>query len=666
MKLRMKFISMFILFAIIPTLVASSIIVIKVKDYSEKQAKTTLLAQEKISIKAISEARSFIEKVSYNFSERDNVNQYIDLLNSGKDNPELKERIKVMFTHDLENYMYFDNISIADKNGVIKVDALSKAEGKDFSQTDYIAKINETKKAEVTKARKSDITGNGVYTIIVPMIDGSGNIKGSIVADVSLNAISKEFLSDMKIGDTGYLYMVQPEDNIIVGHVDEKAILGENVLLESAANAMKANKSGIVGNEYQGVKNTLVFQKEDGYGWLFIAAMANSEITGVSDSVLAISTIIIIITVVICLVLAIIISKGISKPIINISNIMNRIANGDFTMSVDVKGKDEIAYMANGMNNTLNSLRGAIGGVKETAQEVGDSAETLKSTADEMSASANEVASAIQEIAKGATDQTNELLDIVSSLNEFAQELSVVEKNINNVGAKTRDAENKAEEGKYQINALEKSISQIKDSFALVVDKVTGLSDTVSKIGNITDVISDISEQTNLLALNANIEAARAGEEGRGFAVVAQEVGKLAQQSRESSEEILKLVKIISAETNGVIDTTKEVNELINEQGNVASDTIESFENIIVSVKDIEPVMKETNESLVKVSDSKDIMISKAEGISAVSQQVSASAQEIAASSEQLLASSEEVANFAVELNDESEELKDKVNLFQV
>lgn len=666
MKLRMKFISMFILFAIIPTLVASSIIVIKVKDYSEKQAKTTLLAQEKISIKAISEARSFIEKVSYNFSERDNVNQYIDLLNSGKDDPELKERIKVMFTHDLENYMYFDNISIADKNGVIKVDALSKAEGKDFSQTDYMAKINETKKAEVTKARKSDITGNGVYTIIVPMIDGSGNIKGSIVADVSLNAISKEFLSDMKIGDTGYLYMVQPEDNIIVGHVDEKAILGENVLLESAANAMKANKSGIVGNEYQGVKNTLVFQKEDGYGWLFIAAMANSEITGVSDSVVAISTIIIIITVVICLVLAIIISKGISKPIINISNIMNRIANGDFTMSVDVKGKDEIAYMANGMNNTLNSLRGAIGGVKETAQEVGDSAETLKSTADEMSASANEVASAIQEIAKGATDQTNELLDIVSSLNEFAQELSVVEKNINNVGAKTRDAENKAEEGKYQINALEKSISQIKDSFALVVDKVTGLSDTVSKIGNITDVISDISEQTNLLALNANIEAARAGEEGRGFAVVAQEVGKLAQQSRESSEEILKLVKIISAETNGVIDTTKEVNELINEQGNVASDTIESFENIIVSVKDIEPVMKETNESLVKVSDSKDIMISKAEGISAVSQQVSASAQEIAASSEQLLASSEEVANFAVELNDESEELKDKVNLFQV
>lgn len=83
-----------------------------------------------------------------------------------------------------------------------------------------------------------------------------------------------------------------------------------------------------------------------------------------------------------------------------------------------------------------------------------------------------------------------------------------------------------------------KSIEEVKISFDEQAVKINNLNESVSKVGNITNVINGISEQTNLLALNAAIEAARAGEAVRGFVVLSEEVRKLAEQSKESTEEI--------------------------------------------------------------------------------------------------------------------------------
>ncbi|WP_081427441.1 methyl-accepting chemotaxis protein [Caldanaerobacter subterraneus] len=74
----------------------------------------------------------------------------------------------------------------------------------------------------------------------------------------------------------------------------------------------------------------------------------------------------------------------------------------------------------------------------------------------------------------------------------------------------------------------------------MVISKINNLTKSIKEISNITNVITSISEQTNLLALNTTIEAARAGEAERGFAVVAEEVRKLAEESKKSTNEIIE------------------------------------------------------------------------------------------------------------------------------
>jgi len=103
-----------------------------------------------------------------------------------------------------------------------------------------------------------------------------------------------------------------------------------------------------------------------------------------------------------------------------------------------------------------------------------------------------------------------------------------------------------------------------------VVEKLTN---TVKDIGLFVESIENIAEQTNLLALNAAIEAARAGEAGKGFAVVAEEVRKLADQSRKSTEEINILMQSIHEESQHAIESMEIMRKVSQEQNGAVNKT---------------------------------------------------------------------------------------------
>lgn len=329
------------------------------------------------------------------------------------------------------------------------------------------------------------------------------------------------------------------------------------------------------------------------------------------------------------------------------------------------KGKSEITANSEKVNSTLENVKASISVVKSTSQKIDGAAITLNSTSEQMVTAANEVANAVQEVAKGASEQANELMDVVNLLSNLSDGINEVDNKLISVKDKSVETETMATNGTNIINGLIQSIVDVKGSFDTVMEKVKGLSESVSKIGHITDIINGISEQTNLLALNAAIEAARAGEQGRGFAVVADEIRKLAEQSKNSSTEIIILVKSVTAETEDVIVNSNNLNDLIENQANSANDTIISFEDIKASVKSIPAVIEDTHNSLSSAIDAKNVVLNKVQNVSAVAEQVSASSQEISASSEEMLSSAEEVSGLASAVKSTSDELNKEVNILE-
>lgn len=663
MKLKIKFFFIFIAFSLIPLLIAGSIIGMSVKSKTYTQTSAMLQLQSNTAKTGISEVINLFKKIGLDISTRNDLNNYLNSLKLNTATDIDKNKLITRFQNDLVRYPAFDDLILLDKNGITILNGKNTLSGKDLSQLEYYIRMSESKSLVVSKAKKSLSTGNPIIVIAIPILEND-NMKGSLLICVSLSSLSKNYIEDVSIGKKGYMYIVET-DGTTIAHSNNNEILNQTFLNLDVAPKVIQEKNGIDEYTYNGVSKLITYNTDESLNWIYIASIPISELTETSTLILIIILVIVLISLIIVSFLSLIISKKISNPIIKVSEAMNKVSQGDFTVSLQLKGKDEIAFMSTKINDTVSNLNHLIKDVKDNSSVVNESSSILKDSTLQMSLATNNVAISIQDVAKGASDQTSELLNIVNTLDNFNRELSLVKENIENVTLKTNETQENAIIGKTKMDDLIKSIDSIINSFNIVTVKIKDLSSSVSKIGSITDVINNLSEQTNLLSLNAAIEATKAGEYGRTFAVVADEVRKLAEASKESSKEILTIVKSISNETSLVISNTDSMEKLLSHQDDIAKHTVEAFNGIINSIEEIPPLITKTQNSIDNASTSKDIIILKVQNISAVSEEMSASAEQIASSTEELTASTSQLSDLTKNMNDSTKLLKTKIDMFK-
>ncbi|MCH5138270.1 methyl-accepting chemotaxis protein [Clostridiaceae bacterium UIB06] len=663
MKLKSKFIMFFTIFAIVPLLICGIIVTSVVQKSNKNDAYGRLKEELAISQNSMQNTLEMLKNIA---SASENDELLLSYLNENT-STELKDKVSNHYKEIMDKYIVFSNIIVISGDEKPLTDAIKSDVEKttSFTMPTYALKAKETRKLVVGNIQQAKTTKSAIFTICVPVLNGDTKIQGYVIYSVDLERLSQKYITNTKIGTTGYIYAMDYEGTMVM-HPKKEEIFQKNILKINIGKDILNKKTGTDEYEYNGVKKLVAFNEDKNMGLIYVANIPTTELTETTTTVINLMSIIAVIALIVSVIMSVLISKSLSIHINNVAKAMEDIAKGDFTTKVTVKSKDEIGMMADEINSTMGQLRVSVSGVKDTSSSIGTMSSTLSSTSKEMTLAANEVASAIEEISNSAAAQTRELLDVEKQLDMFNAELDGIYNKVSDVSGSSKAAEDKAVLGKDYIESLTASIAKIKQSFLVVTNKINVLAATVAQIGNITDTINGISEQTNLLALNAAIEAARAGEQGKGFSVVADEVRKLAEESSKSSDEIMSLINLVRKETNEVIDTSKQMDNLIGDQSNVVEKTIQAFDNILQSVEKIAPLVDETYTSVKNAIETKEIVVNKVKGVVSLAEEVSASTEEITASAEELLSSSEAVADIATKSNGAVNDLISKVEGFKV
>ncbi|MFS0644470.1 methyl-accepting chemotaxis protein [Siminovitchia sp. 179-K 8D1 HS] len=318
------------------------------------------------------------------------------------------------------------------------------------------------------------------------------------------------------------------------------------------------------------------------------------------------------------------IAKVISRPLGQVARLVEKVADGDLSETVNIRTKDEVGTLARSVNKMVGNLRATI--------------QNILSASENLSASAEQVSASTEEIASASTNQAN----AAQTINELFKELADA---INSVAQNTEQA---AELSNKTIKIAKEGGQVVQSSVegaAMVSTQMSRLEEDSKKIGEIIEVINDIADQTNLLALNAAIEAARAGEQGRGFAVVADEVRKLAERSSQATNEISNIIKNMQEATVVSVKSVEEGVTTTQKSG-------EAFENIIQMIND-------TGNKVTEIA-------SASEEQAAQTSEVLSYIESISATTEEAAASSEETASTANALTELAEELNASVSAFKL
>lgn len=340
---------------------------------------------------------------------------------------------------------------------------------------------------------------------------------------------------------------------------------------------------------------------------------------------------------------------------------IEKAESGDLNVHVAIKGRDDLAALAAGLNQLMDASRKMFARIQQVSEKVGDASRTLVSSVEEHTASSEEIGSTMSEIASGASDQAELMAKnkeaaagIEHHMDEIASHTDLMKKGAAILVEASKGNQNSVVKLR---NHSERTIGATAD----IIDAITSLEKRSKNIGRMIETISDIAGQTNLLALNAAIEAARAGEQGKGFAVVADEVRKLSDQTNNALQEVSELVTGIQKDTRNTVDFAANTSRVLEEQFVVVSDFEKDAQHIARAVK-------ENNERIADITAVISEMVKKnketkknIDGMSEISEQTAAGTEEVTASIEEQTAGMEQLSRLAADLEKDADILQEEL-----
>ncbi|MBN2297620.1 MAG: Cache 3/Cache 2 fusion domain-containing protein [Deltaproteobacteria bacterium] len=469
----------------------------------------------------------------------------------------------------------YEGIMITDARGVVYADGSGgKMKGNSLENQDYFAQAKQGK-ANIGAAIRSEITGKLVVPVCAPIFKDSKKFMGCVVVIVQIDYIMNK-LANTKIGRTGYAFMIDSQ-GIIVAHPNPEHILKLDISaqkgMEKIASEMMAGQTGVQEYTFEGSQKIAGFSPVRITGWSVGATQPKDEFLAAGRDIRNLIVIIATVSLALVTIIIILFARGITSPLAKGVALAKKMAQGDFTQSIDVVRNDEIGDLAEAL--------------REMVSRLGTLVNNVKSISNEVYSATNEVASGTQGLSQATQEQASAIEEIASTIEEMASSIKLNASNAN-------EGLDKAGNTK---NALNNNL-EIGGRLTQAMDDIYQSS---GKIEEIIVTVNEVAFQTNLLALNAAVEAARAGEHGKGFAVVAEEVRSLAQKTADASKQIKVLIEDTLNKINAGNDLVKLSENSLNESVSYMDELSDTMDEIASSSAEQAKGVDELNRSIVQI-----------------------------------------------------------------
>lgn len=562
-----------------------------------------------------------------------------------------------------ENYP--DGLFLADANGSFLKGTDSKKQEPNPKESMWYQEGMTRVNMAVGSAHQNP-DGTNVVSASGLLNDGSDTVR-VIAADMTLDRISVIVNSFIEMHDAE-AFLVDKDSSVILASRDSD-LISRTLGADGQSAFYKEVEKKVSGKSYDFCTldgNMTVFKEVNGTNWLLVSYVPTSVVLA---DLVGLRNLMIIFSIISILVLCVLIERVthvVIRPVKEMTRVITSMASGDFTVSMKVKGNDEIAVMGRSVEHFIASMKEMIRQMGHVSDRLEKQAGSSKNVSGEMNSAANIQSQSMTELNATVDQLSVSVNEIAQNATQLAGVVADTKEDSDKVEDKMRTTVEVSEKGKADMESVGNALHNIEISIHNLEEAVDKVGTASGEIVDIIKLIGDIAEETNLLSLNASIEAARAGEAGRGFAVVASQIGVLAKNSADSVAHITSLIN----EINGLVDDAVK-------QGRSSASDIESSADLIHTAVDtfdqIFQNIQETSHLIEGVVEKINQVDQVATNVAAISEEQAASSDEILATSESMLQqaksiskNSEQVEAEAGNLAESADQLADQVKQFQI